>query len=73
VEFVPDPVRTPWWQQSRLLAVLGAVTLALIVLNILGRNWLGLGATVLLLFALVSLWWSFRQQQRHRSVEGPGN
>jgi Flp pilus assembly protein TadB len=70
---VPDGVRTPRWQQSWLLAVLAAVTLLLIVLNVLGRDWLGLGATVLLLFALASLWWSFRQQRRDRSVERPTN
>jgi len=68
---VPDGVRTPWWQQSWLLAVLGAITLVLIVLNVLGRDWLGLGTTVLLLYALASLWWSSRRQRRHRSVERP--
>jgi len=63
---VADPVRTPWWQQSWLLAVLVAATLVLIIVNAIGRDWLGLGTSVLLFWALVSQWWLSRQQRRRR-------
>jgi hypothetical protein len=73
VRFVPPPAKTPWWQQAWLLAVLVAVGLVLVVLNVWGEDWLGLAAAVLELVVIVGLWGSFRRQRRDRSVEPPAS
>ena len=64
-----DPVRTPWWQQSWLFAMLVVAGLVLVVWTISTQNWVTLAGPVLALLSIILGWTSSRRQRRNGQVE----